>query len=270
MTDFLPYRLCAIDLDETFLTRDHTISPRNLRAVRAIVQRGVTVVLASGRMHESILNFATQCGLDTPIISYNGAMVKNPVTSETWLHDPVMPPDAVRVLDYCEENDLHLQYYIGGEVLMKSRNQFADLYIGRTDSPYEVIPDFYQTVAPLATTKMVIVNTPDGTDTLKPIFVAMLGNSLYITKTSEEFLEFMSPGVSKGKALAKVAQRLGFRAEETIAFGNGQNDIPMIEFAALGVAVSDARPELLAVADRIAPGYEEDGVAQVLEEIYGL
>ncbi len=266
----LPYRLCAIDLDETLLQPDHTLSPRSLRAVKAISEQGVAVVFASGRMHESILNFAVQCGLDTPLISYNGAMVKSPNTGDLWLHDAVPAEDAVRVLDYCEMNDLHLQYYRGGRVLMKSRNPFADLYLSRTDSPYEIVPDFYHTVAPLDSTKLVIVHTPEGTERLKPFFVELFGDRLYITKTSEEYLEFMSPRVSKGKALAVVAERLGISPLETVAFGNGQNDLPLLEFAAFGVAVANARPELLAIADRIAPDYAEDGVAQVLEEIYGL
>jgi len=139
----LPYLLCAIDLDDTLLGPDHRISPRNARAVHAVMARGVTVIIASGRMHEATLRFADQLGLDTPIISYNGAMVKRPHTDDVWLHARIPAELAEIVVNYSREHDLQLNYYLDDHLYTLAYTPWMKLYHDRTLAPVEVRPDFY-------------------------------------------------------------------------------------------------------------------------------
>ena len=265
----LPYRLCAVDLDDTLLGPDHRISECNVRAVQATVARGVTVVLASGRMHEATLRYAEQLGLETPIISYNGAMVKLPSTGEEWLHERVPADLAATVMDYAEERGLQLNFYLNGLVYTAAYTKWMQLYHERTQCPYEVMPSLYTAMRGQSPTKLIIVDTPEYTNSLVPGFRKQFAGKLYVTKSTDEYLEFMPADANKGAALALVAERLGITAAETMAIGDSFNDIPMVQWAGLGLAVANAKPELQAVADRIIGRYDEDGVGIALDEIFG-
>ena len=94
---------------------------------------------------------------------------------------------------------------------------------------------------------------------------AQFGERLYISKSLPHFLEFASPDVTKGSGLAFLAEHLGFGAGETVSFGDGENDVELVEWAGYGVAVANAHPRVLEVADFVAPRDVEEGVAQVIE-----
>ena len=94
---------------------------------------------------------------------------------------------------------------------------------------------------------------------------ALLGDRLYISKSLPEFVEFASPDVNKASGLEFLADRLGFSRERTVAFGDGENDVELVDWAGYGVAVANAHDRVLAAADLVCPSDEEEGVAQVLE-----
>src|SRR5207302_7713029 len=111
-----------------------------------------------------------------------------------------------------------------------------EAYLRQTGSPMEEIGDL-RPLCGTEPTKMILIDTPETTDRLLEQFRARYGGALYITKTNPEYLEFMNPTASKGEALRLTAKRLGTAQAETIAFGDGNNDLPMIEWAGLGVAM---------------------------------
>lgn len=261
-----PYRLAAIDLDDTLLGPDHLISARNARAVRALAARGVTCVIASGRMHEATLRFGEELGLDAPVISYNGAMVKQPRTGDVWHHVRVPAGPAAEVVEFCAERGLHLNYYLNDHLYVAQRTSWAELYLKQTGSPMEVAGDLRR-FAGSEPTKLILIDSPRTTDVLMERFRQRFGAALYITKTNPEYLEFMNPAASKGAALELVARRLDVPREQVIAFGDGANDLPMIRWAGLGVAMGTAREEVREAADRVAPPYDEDGLGLFIEEL---
>ncbi len=267
---FSPYRLCAIDMDDTLLGPDHAVSEFNAAAVRAVVALGVSVVIASGRMHEATLPFVEQLGLTTPIISYNGAMVKNPHTGEVWLHERIDAGVATQVMDYAHVHDLQLNYYLDDHFYSVAYTEWAQLYHARTNAPIEIKPDLYTTLRNTAPTKMIIVDSKERTDSLLPPFREQFGANLYVTKSNDEYLEMMPPRANKAAALAIVAARFGCTAAETIAFGDSYNDIPMLQWAGLGIAVGNAKPEAIAAADRTVLRSAENGVGIALQEIFHL
>jgi len=261
-----PFKLAAIDLDDTLLGPDHRISERNFRAVRALVERGVTCIIASGRMHEATTQFVDQLGLDGPIISYNGSMVKPPHGGDVWCHIRVPCGPAAEIVQFCAEQCLHLNYYLNDHLYVAARTDWAEFYLRQTGSPMEVVGSLDRFCGS-EPTKMILIDSPDTTETLLAQFRQQFGDSLYITKTNPEYLEFMNPSASKGRALALVAERLGIDRHCTIAFGDGNNDLPMIEWAGVGVAMGTAKSHIRAAADRIAPPYDEDGLGIFIEEL---
>ncbi len=266
----LPYKLVAIDLDETLLGPDHLISARNAEAIRKIREMGVKVCIASGRMHESTLPYANVLDLDTPIISYNGAMVKNFRTSEVWQHTPLAAEPAQVVMDFCEQKHLQLNSYYNDHLYSQEETDWLRLYLSRTGSPWEIRPNFYEFLRGVSPTKLLIVDTPEYTNSLVPYFKERFGETVYVVKTTDEYLEFISPLASKARALEFVAEKYGILQSETAAFGDSYNDIPMVEWAGLGVAVGNAKPAVIAVANKVVLRSAEDGVGIALAEIFGL
>ncbi len=265
----LPYQLCVLDLDDTLLDQHHQIPARNLQALHSIMNLGVTVVLASGRMHVTMLPYVNQIGLDSPIISYNGAMVKS-AAGDLWQHFKVSANLSSEILDYCFKENLQLNFYYDDTLFTRAYTDHLKLYQSRTNAPIVVEPNLSEKFAGVEPTKLVIVDTIAYTDSLLKPFKEKYANRLYVTKSSNEYLEFMPLNATKGKALQLIAERLGFTREQTIAFGDNDNDIPMIEWAGMGVAMKNARPGLLKVADAVAESNEDCGVALKLEEIYHL
>ncbi len=264
----LPYRLCAIDLDDTLLGADHQLSAENEAVIRDVVTKGVKVVLASGRMFASSLPTALKLNLDTPIVCYNGAMVKHPVTKEVWHEDAVSEEVARDVMEYCREKKLQLNFYYDDILRSAANTEWLDLYLSRTSSPFQVMQDFYTKLRGLAPTKLIIVDDPELILRLLPELTARYGDNLFVTRSNAEYLELLPPNANKGSALAKVAERYGITAEESMAFGDSWNDIPMLEWAGLGIAVSNAKKEVLAVAKKITGSNAENGVGSALKELF--
>ena len=264
----LRFRLAAIDLDETLLGRDHLVSPLNARAVRAMTDSGVICVISSGRMHESTTRFAEELGLDAPIISYHGALVKHSRTGEVWSHIPLEADPAAEVIRYCLDNERHLNVYLNDRVYVARRGRWADFYLRQTGSPMEEVGDLASLVGK-EPTKLILIDTPQETDRLLPEFRERFGDSVSVLKTNPEYLEFMSPKANKGDALALVAKRLGIPRIEVVAFGDGNNDLPMIRWAGMGVAMGTAASHIREAADYVAPPFDEDGFALAVAGLFG-
>ena len=264
----LAYKLAAIDLDGTLLNGEtHALSSVNALAVRRASDAGMTIVLASGRRWATIDAFAREIGLppQSPIIAYNGAMIRTHA-GDTWFHQP-LPADASRtIVAFCAAHGHHLNYYLHDELYVRDETAWARTYQKRTGSVPHVVGDLgrFDGEQP---TKLLLIDTPETTDRLLAHFQAEFGDTLYVTKTEDEYLEFMDPRVNKGVALAETARRLGMTAADCVAFGDSYNDLPMLEWAGLAIAMGNARPELKAVADRIAPPADDDGVAAVLSQL---
>jgi Cof subfamily protein (haloacid dehalogenase superfamily) len=264
----LPYDLIALDLDLTLLNDAHQISPRNRAAVLRCADAGARVVISSGRMYRCTVPYLRLLGLDAPLITYNGAFIKHDGTGEVWLDEHLDLGVAREIVDFCRARDLNLNYYLDDDLYVATINPWAELYSARTTAPLNPVGDL-RTLTDRAPTKVLIVADPAEITRLYAELEPLYRDRAYVTISNVEYLEFMPKGVDKGKALGVVAEHFGIPIAKTIAFGDAGNDIPLIRAAGLGVAMENAKPEAKAVAGRIAPPYDADGVAVVLEELYG-
>ena len=128
----IPCRMAALDLDGTLLNSDHVVTQRNCEALRQLSKEGVLVVLVSGRMHQSILPISDQIGLENPIISYNGGMVKHAKTGEVFHHTPIAATTAMELVDYCDERNIHLNFCLDDLLYIRMENAWSELYESRT------------------------------------------------------------------------------------------------------------------------------------------
>lgn len=265
----LPFALISLDLDLTFLDSRHRISPRNQAAVRQCRALGARVIITSGRMHCTTLPYWHALELDTPIISYNGAWIRNEGTGEVLLAEHVDEALTAEIVELCDREGLHLNYYLDDKLYVAQENRWSDLYAARTSAKNHPVGNL-RVFAGKPSTKLLIVDAPERIAQWYVELNRRYAGRAYITTSNAEYLEIIPPNADKGKALARVAAHFGIPREKVIAFGDARNDIPAIEWAGLGVAVENAVPETRAAAGRVAPHHDEDGVAVVLEELFGL
>lgn len=240
------------------------LRPRSLAAIAAVRATGTPFLIVTGRMFRSVLPYARAAGLEEPVVCYQGGAVVEPLTGTFLLHEPIPLELAREAIAAVEVEGFRLNCYVDDELYVAEITDNARAY-----ADFQHIP--ITPVGPLldwleaSPTKLVAVDAPEALDRLKPKLGAQFGERLFIAKSLPYFLELASPQVSKGSGLAFVAAHLGFDLARTVAFGDGENDLELLEAAGFAVAVENADERLKARADWICPGVEEEGVALALE-----
>jgi Cof subfamily protein (haloacid dehalogenase superfamily) len=257
------YRLLALDLDGTVMGTDLVIAPEVLAAVAAAQERGVHVTLATGRMFFAALPYAQQLGVTTPIICYQGGMVRDPLSGD-MLHHVVTPGEAAaEALRELAAAGIFAIAYIDERLYIAERRPELDTYLGYHPEGVEVVvvPDLAELVVETPPTKILFLAEPPVVGRELARMAALFGERLSVVRSHALFGELTAPGISKGAALAMLAEDLGVRREETVAIGDQENDIPMIAWAGLGLAMGNAIPAARAAAQAVLPPVEEAGVA---------
>ncbi|MDD9972495.1 MAG: Cof-type HAD-IIB family hydrolase [Candidatus Poribacteria bacterium] len=262
----IPCRLAAFDLDGTLLNSEHKLAAKNREALQALAANDILVVLVSGRMHRSIQPISDQIGLENPIISYNGAMVRHATTGEVYHHTPVPADYAMAVVNDCIEQNLHLNFCLNDELYVAERNAWSDLYETRTGVPATPVGDLRE-LAGETPTKMLLIHTPEKLQPLLESFQTNYAERLYVTQTQAEYIEFMNPTVTKGRALTALANQFNIPMNTVVAFGDSYNDESLLKTAGFGIAMANAVPPILACADHITTTNDDHGVAKAVREL---
>ncbi|NPV91647.1 MAG: HAD family phosphatase [Firmicutes bacterium] len=259
------YRLVAIDLDDTLLGDDLKISGRAKQAIRRSREKGIHVTLATGRMLRSVLPYAEELDLNLPLITYQGALVKNSRTGEVLYHRPVPGEFVGPVADIIRSYGYHLQMYNYDELCMERFTPEGADYARLAGVGVTLVEDLR--FACPQPTKVLVVNYQEWRlDELARVLGDRFGDSLYVTKSKPHYLEILHPEATKGKALKVVADYFGVPRESVVAIGDSFNDLDMIQYAGLGVVMGNAREEIKRYADYVTRGNNDDGVAEVLEQ----
>jgi Cof subfamily protein (haloacid dehalogenase superfamily) len=256
----------AADLDRTLVARDGELRPRTVAAIADARQAGIPVVVATGRMFRSVAPYLEQAGIDDPVICYQGAAVVDPRDGTFLLHERLELDVARSAIAILEELGHPPNVYVDDELFVAHETEYSRAYSSFQHLPVTEVGDLL-TWLRSPPTKLVAVGDPDALPALKDRLRERLGASVFLTTSLPHLLEVGHPGVSKGTGLAFVADRLRLDPTGLVAFGDGENDVELLEAAAFGVAVGDAHPRLLEVADWRCPGAEVEGVAGVIEAV---
>jgi Cof subfamily protein (haloacid dehalogenase superfamily) len=254
----------ACDLDRTLNSADVELQPRTHSAIAAARAAGVPVVIATGRMFRSVRPYALRAGIREPVVCYQGAVVADPVGGVFLRHVPMPLDEAHEVIEATADLGHTVLCYVNDELYVARETAASDAYARFQDLSVNVVGDLgaWLTQPP---TKLVTVGEPGEMDALEVVMKARFDGRLYIAKSLPHFLEFAAPEVTKAAGVAFVAERLGFSREATVAFGDGENDVELLEWAGYGIAVANAHRRVLAAADFVCPSVDEEGVAQVIE-----
>lgn len=258
-------KLVAVDLDDTLLSSTRQISLRAGNAIRRAVQQGITVTIATGRMHCSALPYAIELDLDVPIITYNGALIKCSRSGKTILHRPLDADTAAGVLELFRRRGWYIQSYVDDVLYVKERDEKARYYEEIANVVAVPVGERLYSLEG-APTKLLAVAEPEEMREIVATVKAFFGDRIYVAASKPKYLEMTNPEVNKGRALAVLAQRLGISRSEIMAVGDSVNDLDMISYAGWGVAMGNARDEVKAVASAVTSANDADGVAEAIEK----
>ena len=278
----LPIRLLALDIDGTIAGHDFRLTDRTVAAIRGAVERGVRVSLATGRTPSSAVTYANRIGLTEPIIGHQGALVRAmPVRREAWdperqrfrgrvgriLHHEALAPDVVaEVLEWCRDRGLDPHMNDKERFIVWEGDPRYEDYASFLGHAAVVVPD----LAGAAThprSKVISSAEPPLPMELYPVARAHFAGRADATLSHPRFLEFVAPGVSKGRAVAWLAHRARIPLSQVMTIGDAFNDLEMLSDAGHGTAMSSAPVDVRLAARYIAPPVEEDGSALVIEQL---
>lgn len=265
-----PYRLAASDLDGTLLGPRKKISAANAAAVRRLREAGARFILASGRRHQNSLRFHRQLGLDGLLISCAGALVKDPQTDET-LHEVLIPAElADELVRAGDDAGYTVIYYHRDHLYATETNHWTALYESRVGERAERYPGSLRDLQGEAALKIVWYGEPSALRNLRPRLEKEYEGRLGILPTDPENLEFMAKDANKAAALAVSAKFYGVERAQTLAFGDGENDAPMLRWAGLGAAMDGGNQRAREVADLVSPsGPPEESFARAVTTVFG-
>jgi Cof subfamily protein (haloacid dehalogenase superfamily) len=221
-------------------------------------------VLVTGRMFQAVRPYALEAGLDDPVVCYQGAVVAEPVSGRWLRHVPIPLELARETIAAVNEEGFGLNCYVDDNLYVAEVTPEARRYADFQHLELHAVGNLLNWLDQ-PPTKLVVIEDPEVLDDLKQRMLARFDGRLYISKSLPYFLEFASPNVTKAAGLEFLAERIGFSRERTVAFGDGENDVELIDWTDYGVAVANAHDRVKEVADFVCPSVDEEGVAQVLE-----
>lgn len=261
-----PFELIALDLDGTLLRPDKGLSKRCSDVVRQVQLRGSNVVLAAASSPTPLVKVFQHLGLKAPQICFNGAVVYDPVGRKVLFHDPIAPEFAERIVRIARSTDNKVTIKV--EILDQRYiddigtnpglgNTSADSYM--TGSLGELGKAVAQPV-----TKITLTSSPVQIDRIRRRINQTIPGRVSFLSSDPHLLQMVNGGVGKGTALMQIADYLRIDPENVLAIGDGLNDIEMIRWAGLGVAMGNAHATVKEAAHFVGPTNAEDGVAIVL------
>jgi Cof subfamily protein (haloacid dehalogenase superfamily) len=259
-------RCIAMDLDDTLLSTDLTISTENQSAIRSAVRAGIKVLLASGRMVQSMKPYAQILGLDVPLIAYNGAIIQEAISGEILYHRPVPNKLAVQLVPIFREKNIHLNVYLKDELYMEELDERGKKYAASAGvTPYPVgdlIPLLHESPH-----KMLGIGNISEIDSLQIFLQRKFKDELVFTRSKPDYLEILAPGVSKANALQEVALLWGIDPSEVMAIGDAPNDVSMVSWAGIGVAIGNAVDAVKETASLVVADHDHSGVAEAIQKV---
>lgn len=262
-------KLVTIDIDDTLVNTKKEISPRTLEAVKAATAKGVKIVLTTGRPLPGVVRYLDELGLnhqdDQFVVNYNGGMVQT-TNGHVLGGASLTPVDYHEIKQWANEMGDYLQ--IEAQDKAYTSNHVVPIQASEENSlvrmPLHIVTD--EEINNVEFVKGMVIGTEQEIERYAAELPVALRDKYYVVRSTPNFLEFMHPEATKGNGLKVLAEHLQIPMTETMAMGDQENDITMLETAEVGVAMGNAVERVKDVADVVTATQNEDGVAKALEK----
>jgi Cof subfamily protein (haloacid dehalogenase superfamily) len=259
----MKYKMLVLDMDDTLLTDDHTISEENKNMLAKAKALGVYVVLASGRPTPAMMAYAKELDLDDSyMISYNGAVITDLSRDEIIFEQTLTQEQIHALYDYSIEHKTHIITYVNNQIVSETDSQYIEIEKKITGLAHHKVPDFKAEVQSSAI-KCILLEDPEYLKNVETHLKQAMPH-LSVCMSKPFFLEVAQNGIDKAASIRFLAEKLNIQQQEIIAVGNAGNDLTMVEYAGLGVWVDNVTPELRDRADVIVASNNDHGVAEVV------
>ena len=265
------FKMVAFDMDGTLLNDEHEVSNRAIASLKKIAKAGIIVLLATGRMTSAVTKHLEILGTPGLVVSHNGALVKDVITGKIFHHETVRANVVAKILEMLQGKATVVHFNFDDRIYLTVANPHSDHYSQELQVPLTYIDSLKQLEGNPTTVLLI-----DSFEVLQQILIAVAeqfqGQFDYVLapwRGDVWRLQFLAANTSKGKAVLQIAKFLGVKPEEIISFGDNYNDMEMIQSTGLGIAMGNAVPELKQAADFVTLSNQEDGVAYVLEALFG-
>jgi Cof subfamily protein (haloacid dehalogenase superfamily) len=262
--------IIAMDLDDTLLRHDLSISDRTVRTLLLAENSGIKIMLASGRAPEAMFEHAHRIGLDATasyLICNNGSQVITSNTHETVFEHKLPVDVAIEAFRLTVDAGLSCHIYENNTIHVSKETEFSDRD-RELSGLIPVIPDDYEALIRRGTYKLVIPGDPEFIVPIEAEFKVIFRDRATVFVSKPYFLEILPINAGKGEALKEIAETLlGVPRSRVMAFGDSMNDESMIRYAGQSVAMRNSRPEILKLARHVTDKInDDDGIADFLEK----
>ena len=265
MTATFPYTLAAIDIDDTLVGPDKKIGLANRRAVARLRSLGCRVVLASGRRHANMLPYCNELGLDDFVVSSQGARVEHASNGERIHHATLPSPLGASLVAEGLARGFTVMFWGEAGIFAQAQTSWIDLYQRETGGDPVTIANLSTLIRRYAE-KIVWATDPAQVAAAAAELAPQLADRLTMTVTENHYLEFSACGANKGTAVAALARHLAADQGEVLAFGDGHNDVPLLQWAGCGVAMPHGRAAARSAAQLVASdGNPESALARAVD-----
>lgn len=257
-------KLIALDIDGTLLDDEHRIGEKNLRTIRRVAEQGVKVVLCTGRGAMSARPVMEELALEGVMITHNGASILD--TKDNILYeDTFQVTELADLIAYCRERGIHYDINTSLDMIVdRMSDEARKMYEAYLADP-QMVEDVLQVTSPLV--KFCMFGDKPVMDQVERDWPQSEQKFRFI-RSGDYFVDVMKPQVTKGRALQRLAEIWQIERTEILAMGNFYNDIEMLEFAGIGVAVANSPDPVKEAADEITVSNNEDAVHVVLSRYF--
>ncbi|RGY96361.1 Cof-type HAD-IIB family hydrolase [Clostridium sp. AM58-1XD] len=265
----MEYELIVLDLDGTLTNSDKVITPKTREALMRVQERGKKVVLASGRPTQGVVHLADELKLGEYggfILSYNGGVIINYETKEVVFSALLPVSSNQKIIGLSREYRVDILTYEGETIITNNKEcPYGQLESKINGMELKEIQDM-ESYVNFPVPKFIMLDDGDYLATVEPRVKAYLGKNYSVYRSEPYFLEVLPKGIDKAQSLERLLERMGLTREQMIACGDGYNDLSMIKYAGMGVAMENAVLPVRNAADFITFSNNHDGIAHVVEK----
>lgn len=267
----MKYKILALDIDGTLVTTEKEVTSKVKSAVNQLQDNNIPVLIASGRPLEGILLVAKKIDFTTKggyILAFNGGKIVEAKTKEVVYSQSIEKEYIGEICDFARENNLTILTYKDGKIITTdATDEFLEIE-ARINKMEVVQVDNLEEAAPDSPDKFLLVGKPEIMEKKVVQMSEQFKGRLNIFRSEPFFIEVVPMGIDKAKSLDVLLRKLGLTKDELVACGDGRNDVTMIDYAGMGVAMDNACEEVKAVANYITSSNDEDGVAKAIEKFF--